>query len=97
MRFRMKFVKRRGITKVLAVIVLLVFISVMLPLGILVVDKINNAMPTPSNTQLASAQNNTISNVATAFDIASIIPLVAIAGLIISILVAYFYLRRGGG
>ena len=86
-------VRRKGFSKILGVIFVLVFVAVALPLGIYIVDKINSAMPTASNTQLAQAQNSTISNIATAFDIFSITPLVMVAGLIIVILMSYLYVR----
>ena len=47
----------------------------------------------PTEYRLSQAHQNTVSNVATAFDIASIIPLVMIAGVIIVILVVFFKVR----
>ena len=83
--------RRRGLSRVTGIIIAIIFVAVMLPLGIYVTDQVLNAMPQPTNPSLSTALNNTVSNVGSAFNITSIVPIVMVAGGIIAVLMGYLY------
>ena len=86
---------KRGVTAlVLALVIALVAIAVMIPIGLLVTVNIQSALPTlEAGSLAANASESVFNNVYTAFSLSALVPIVAVAGLLISIIVGAFALR----
>jgi hypothetical protein len=88
---------RKGITGlVIGMVVVLVACAVLIPIGLLVTANLQSSMPAltgSANTTAYSVYNNVYS----AFSLSAIVPIVAAAGVIISIIVGVFAFKRGGG
>lgn len=86
---------KRGVTAlVLALVIALVAIAVMIPIGLLVTVNIQSALPAlEAGSLAANASESVFNNVYTAFSLSALVPIVAVAGLLISIIVGAFALR----
>jgi len=86
---------KRGVTgMVLALVVALVTIAVLIPIGLLVVTNIESSLPAlTANSAAANASSDVFSNVYTAFGLSALVPIVAVAGLLIAIIVGAFAFR----
>lgn len=54
-------------------------------IGILIYDQVQNALPTPTNTDLSNASDNTTSDFANAMELAPVVILVMIAALVLAV------------
>lgn len=85
---------KKGITGlVIGMVVVLVACAVLVPIGLLVTSNLQASMPAltgSANTTAYSVYNNVYS----AFSLSAIVPIVAAAGVIISIIVGVFAFRR---
>jgi Flp pilus assembly pilin Flp len=86
---------RRGITGiVIALVVAMVAIAIVIPIGMLLTA---NIYTTVSNMVLGTSGNATrtvlFNNIWSAYSLAAVVPIVAAAGLIISVVIAAFALR----
>ena len=79
--------RRRGVARVMSLIIAIIFVTVLLPLGICIADQVTNALPQPSNPQLTTAYNSTVNNIEAAFSIADIKHIIPLVFVIISILI----------
>lgn len=70
---------------------MLVVVGATLIVGIVVYAQIESATPSPDNTDLSNAQQSVTDTIASSFDLASVLPIVIIAGAIL------FFLRGFGG
>lgn len=70
---------------------MLVVVGATLIVGVVVYAQIESATPSPDNTDLADAQDSVTDTIASSFDLASVLPIVIIAGAIL------FFLRGFGG
>jgi hypothetical protein len=74
----------------------LVMCAVLLPIGLLVTSNLQSAMPAltgSANTTAYAVYNQVYS----AFSLSAVVPIVAAAGVIISIIIGVFAWRRGAG
>ena len=84
---------RKGLGHVAqSIILIVVLVGVTYAFKEWIIDKIISVIPQPSNPELSTAYNNTITNVGLAFSITSIAPIIIIVGGIIAILMGYLYL-----
>lgn len=95
MNFLSKFKEnKKGITAlVIGMVVVLVACAVLVPIGLLVTSNLQASMPAlegSANTTAYSVYNNVYS----AFSLSAIVPIVAAAGVIISIIVGVFAFRK---
>ena len=92
---RKLFKDRKGVTgMVLMLVVALVTIAVLIPIGLLVTTSIESSLPTlTANSAAANASSDVFSNVYTAFGLSALVPIVAVAGLLITIIVGAFAFR----
>ena len=95
MNFLKKFKEnKKGITAlVIGMVVVLVACAVLVPIGLLVTSNLQASMPAltgSANTTAYSVYNNVYS----AFSLSAIVPIVAAAGVIISIIVGVFAFRK---
>lgn len=78
---------------VIGMVVVLVACAVLIPIGLLVSSNLQTSMP-----ELTGSANSTAysvyNNVYSAFSLSAVVPIVAAAGVIISIIVGVFALRR---
>ncbi len=88
---------RKGITGlVIGMVVVLIACAVLIPVGVLVTANLQTAMPAltgSANTTAYAVYNNVYS----AFQLSAVVPIVASAGVIISIIVGVFAFRRSQG
>lgn len=87
---------RKGITGlVIGMVVVLIACAILVPIGLLVTANLQSAMPglTGSANTTAYAVYN---NVYSAFSLSAVVPIVAAAGVIISIIVGVFAWKRSG-
>jgi len=86
---------KRGVTAlVLGLVIVLVMLAVILPISLYTVVKIKAAMPTfTANSAEYNASKALYDNIFSAYNIASITPLIAVAGVIIGMIVVGFALR----
>ena len=70
---------------------MLVVVGATLIVGIVVYAQIESATPSPDNEDLATSQDSVTDTIASSFDLASVLPIVIIAGAIL------FFLRGFGG
>jgi len=90
---------KRAVTgMVLALVIALVAIGIMIPIGLIVTVNIGEALNVVSakTNETTLAENVTydvFNNVYTAFSLSALVPIVAVAGLLISIIVGAFALR----
>lgn len=81
---------------VIGMVVVLVACAVLIPIGLLVTSNLQTAMPAltgSANTTAYSVYNNVYS----AFSLSAVVPIVASAGVIISIIVGVFAWKRSSG
>lgn len=95
MNFLSKFKEnKKGITAlVIGMVVVLIACAVLVPIGLLVTSNLQTAMPAltgSANTTAYSVYNNVYS----AFSLSAVVPIVAAAGVIISIIVGVFAFRK---
>lgn len=91
-----KFLKNRtAITGlVIATVIGLITIAIILPVGIMVTSQLNSVVTTMGLTGTANTTANAVfNNVYSAFNLATIIPIVAAAGAIITIIVGVMAFR----
>lgn len=90
---------KRAVTgMVLALVVALVTISILIPIGLLVTTNIGTSMEVVSakSASTTTAQNVTydvFANVYTAFSLSALVPIIAVAGLLIAIIIGAFAMR----
>lgn len=90
---------RRGITgMVLALVVALVTIAILIPIGLLVTVEIGNSMDVVSakSSSTTTAENVTFdvfANIYTSFSLSALVPIIAVAGLLIAIIIGAFAFR----
>ena len=87
---------------VLALVVALVTIAILIPIGLVVTTNIGDAMNVVSakSNETTVAQNVTydvFTNIYTAFSLSALVPIVAVAGLLISIIIGAFVYKRMQG
>lgn len=86
---------RKGITGlVIGMVVVLIACAILVPIGLLVTSNLQTAMPAltgSANTTAYAVYNNVYS----AFSLSAVVPIVAAAGVIISIIVGVFAWKRG--
>lgn len=93
------FTDRKGVTgMVLALVVALVTISILIPIGLLVTTEIGNSMElvsakSGSTTVAENVTYDVFQNVYTAFSLSALIPIIAVAGLLIAIIIGAFAFR----
>lgn len=87
----------KGVTGlVIGMVLVLVMCAVLLPIGLLVTSNLQSAMPAltgSANTTAYAVYNQVYS----AFSLSAVVPIVAAAGVIISIIIGVFAWRRGSG
>jgi hypothetical protein len=87
----------KGVTGlVIGMVLVLVMCAVLLPIGLLVTSNLQSAMPAltgSANTTAYAVYNQVYS----AFSLSAVVPIVAAAGVIISIIIGVFAWRRGAG
>lgn len=95
-----KFIKKfladkRGLTgPVLALVIGLVVIAILLPVGLIIVGNLNTTISAMDLGATGNATRTTLfSNIYSAFNLAVIVPIIAAAGIIISVVGAYFAFR----
>lgn len=81
---------------IIALVVALVTIAVLIPIGVLTAVKVHDALPAMTGTANTTTEA-VYTNVYAAFNLASISPIVAAAGLIIAIVVGAFAYSRYRG
>ena len=86
--------KRRGVAKVMGLIIAIIFTAVLSPLAIYLTNQVINVIPQPTNPQLSSAYNNTVSNVKFSFSLAHIEPILSVFALILILLLGFLYTRQ---
>ena len=86
---------KRAVTgMVLALVVALVTIAVLIPIGLLVTTSIEDALPAlTENSSAYNASSSVFTNVYTAFSLSALVPIVAVAGLLITIIIGAFAFR----
>ena len=87
---------------VLALVVALVTISILIPIGLLVTTNIGDSMDIISakTNETTVAQNVTydvFQNVYTAFSLSALVPIIAVAGLLIAIIIGAFAFKHTRG
>lgn len=93
------FTDRRGITGlVLSLVVALVTIAILIPIGLLVVVEIGNSMSlvsskTENTTVAENVTYDVFANVYTSFSLSALVPIIAVAGLLIAIIIGAFAFR----
>ena len=89
------FTDRRGITgMVLALVVALVTIAILIPIGLLVTVNIEGSMPAlTADSVEANVSEAVFANVYTAFSLSALVPIIAVAGLLIAIIIGAFAFR----
>lgn len=91
---------RRGITgMVLALVIALVTIAILIPIGLIVVNNLSTSLEVVAakSASTTTAQNVTydvFANVWQAFSLSALVPIIAVAGLLISIIIGAFAYRR---
>lgn len=83
---------------VLALVVALVTISILIPIGLLVTTNIGDSMNivTAKTNVTTTAQNvsyDVFQNVYTAFSLSALVPIIAVAGLLIAIIIGAFAMK----
>jgi len=96
-----KFLKNRKAISglVLTLVVALVTIAIIIPIGLIITVNIGDAMNVVSakSNETSTAQNVTydvFNNIYTSFSLSALVPIVAVAGLLITIIVGAFAFRR---
>jgi uncharacterized PurR-regulated membrane protein YhhQ (DUF165 family) len=93
----LKFIRdnRKGITGlVIGMVTVLIACAILVPIGLLVASNLQTSMPAltgSANTTAYAVYNNVYS----AFSLSAVVPIVAAAGVIISIIVGVFAWKRG--
>ena len=86
--------KRAVSGMVLALVVALVTIAVLIPIGLLVTTNIESSLPAlTADSAAANASEAVFDNVYTAFSLSALVPIVAVAGLLIAIIIGAFAFR----
>jgi len=95
MNFLNKFKEnKKGITAlVIGMVVVLVACAVLVPIGLLVTSNLQASMPALEGSANSTAYS-VYNNVYSAFSLSAIVPIVAAAGVIISIIVGVFAFRK---
>lgn len=78
---------------VIGMVVVLVACAVLIPIGLLVSSNLQTSMPALTGSANSTAYS-VYNNVYSAFSLSAVVPIVAAAGVIISIIVGVFALRR---
>jgi len=79
---------------VIALVVALVTIAVLIPIGLLVTANIETSLPAlTANSSAANASSAVFTNVYTAFSLSALVPIVAVAGLLIALIIGAFAFR----
>ena len=90
---------RKGVTGlVLSLVVALVTISILIPIGLLVTTNIGDSMEivaakTNVTTTAQNVSYDVFQNVYTAFSLSALVPIIAVAGLLIAIIIGAFAMR----
>ena len=85
---------KKGITAlVIGMVVVLVACAVLVPIGLLVTSNLQASMPALEGSANSTAYS-VYNNVYSAFSLSAIVPIVAAAGVIISIIVGVFAFRK---
>lgn len=85
---------RKGITGlVIGMVVVLIACAILIPIGLLVTANLQTSMPALSGSANTTAYQ-VYNNVYSAFSISAVVPIVAAAGVIISIIVGVFAWKR---
>ena len=90
---------KRAVTgMVLALVVALVTISILIPIGLLVTTNIGTSMEvvsakSASTTVAENVTYDVFQNVYTAFSLSALVPIIAVAGLLIAIIIGAFAMR----
>jgi len=90
---------KRAVTgMVLALVVALVTISILIPIGLLVTTNIGDSMEvvaakSASTTTAENVTYDVFANVYTAFSLSALVPIIAVAGLLIAIIIGAFAMR----
>jgi len=94
---------RRGVTgMVIALVVGLVALAVIIPIGVLIASNLNSALEVVSakgatTTQAENVTYDVFANIWTAFSLSALVPIIAVAGLLIAIIVGAFAIRARQG
>ncbi len=86
---------------VIALVVCLVALGVIIPIGLLITTNLHTSLEVveTKGATTTKAQNVTydvFANIWTAFSLSALVPIIAVAGLLIAIIVGAFALRRRG-
>ncbi len=86
---------------VIALVITLVALGVIIPIGLLITTNLHTSLEvvTAKSNETSTAQNVTFDvfeNIWTAFSLSALVPIIAVAGLLIAIIVGAFALRRRG-
>lgn len=90
---------KRGVTGMtIALVVGLVALAVIIPIGVLVASNLSTALNVVSaksatTTQAENVTYDVFANVWTAFSLSALIPIIAVAGVLIAIIIGAFMLR----
>lgn len=90
---------RKGITgMVIALVVALVALAVIIPIGVLVASNLSSSLDVVSaksatTTKAENVTYDVFQNIWTAFSLSALVPIIAVAGLLIAIIVGAFALR----
>jgi len=90
---------KRGVTgMVIALVVSLVALAVIIPIGVLIASNLSASMnvvsaKSASTTQAQNVTFDVFTNIWTAFSLSALVPIIAVAGLLIAIIVGAFALR----
>jgi len=87
---------RKGVTgMVIALVVSLVAIGIIIPIGLLVTSTLQTSITEGMNTTSAAynVTEDVFANIWTAFSLSALVPIIAVAGLLIAIIVGAFAFR----
>lgn len=91
---------RKGVTGVtIALVVSLVALAIIIPIGVLVASNLSTSLnvvsaKSASTTQAENVTYDVFANIWTAFGLSALIPIIAVAGLLIAIIIGAFMIRR---
>lgn len=91
---------KRGVTGVtIALVVTLVALCIIIPIGVLVTSNLSTSLDVVAakTNETSTAQNVTydvFSNIWTAFGLSALVPIIAVAGLLIAIIIGAFVIRK---
>jgi len=97
------FKDRRGVTgMVIALVVGLVALAVIIPIGVLIASNLSTALDVVTSkgsttTQAENVTYDVFTNIWTAFSLSALVPIIAVAGLLIAIIVGAFAIRARQG